>query len=100
MYLTSESKPVFLCSGSEGQLSPDGRWVAQAFRGVSVKSLAEPGKHVQIANSGAQPRWRRDGRQLFYIASDKKLMSVPFDPRSGTAGAPEPLFQTRIVAAS
>ena len=100
MYLASDSKPDFLWLGSEGQLSPDGRWIAQAFRGVMVKSVAEPRTHVQISNSGAQPRWRHDGRQLFYIAADKKLMTATFDPRTGNAGAPHPVFQTRIVAAS
>jgi hypothetical protein len=36
----------------------------------------------------------------WYLAKDKKLMVASFDPRSGRAGAPQPLFQTRIVAAS
>jgi hypothetical protein len=100
MYLTSHEQPVLLWPGSEGQLSPDGKWIAQAFRGIMVKSVEEPRTHVQIANSGAQPRWRHDGRQLYYIAADKKLMAATFDPATGRAGAPQPLFQTRIVAAS
>ena len=100
MYLTSESEPVFLWSGSEAQLSPDSKWIAQASGGIVVRSLAEPRRHVQIANSGAQPRWRHDGRRLFYIAPDKKLMAASFDAVTGKAGPPEALFQTRIVAAS
>ena len=100
MYLTFHEQTVLLWPGSEGQLSPDGKWIAQAFRGIMVNSVAEPRTHLQIANSGAQPRWRHDGRQLFYIAADKKLMAATFDPATGKAGAPQPLFQTRIVAAS
>ena len=37
-------------------------------------------------------------RQIFYIQPDGKLMAVNFDPRTGSAGAPHTLFQTRIVA--
>ena len=100
MYLTSYDEPVFLWPGSEGQVSPDGKWIAQGFRGIMVRSVAEPRTQVQISNSGAQPRWRQDGRRLFYIAADKKLMAATFDPQTGMAGTPESVFQTRIVAAS
>ena len=48
----------------------------------------------------AQARWSRDRTQLFYIAPDKKLMAVSFDPCSGRASAPRELFQTRIVRAA
>ena len=49
-------------------------------------------------SGGAQPHWRRDGRELFYLAPDRMLMSV--DVRGGSAferGAPKPLFQTRVT---
>ena len=45
------------------------------------------------------PRWRRDGRELYYVAGDAKLMAAPVQV-SGTAfeaGTPVPLFQTQIV---
>jgi hypothetical protein len=58
-----------------------------------------PGGRIQISSSaGAQPVWSRDGRHLFYIALDKKLMEVDFDPRTGAASAPRALFQTRIIS--
>jgi hypothetical protein len=47
---------------------------------------------------GAQPRWSRDGRQIFYVAPDRKLMAVSFDPANGRAGRPRTVFHTRIVA--
>jgi hypothetical protein len=43
-------------------------------------------------------RWSRDGKHIFYIARDKKLMEADFDPKTGAAGPPHALFQTRIVA--
>jgi eukaryotic-like serine/threonine-protein kinase len=53
-----------------------------------------------VGGGAGQPRWSRDGRQLFYISSDKKLMSVDFDPATGTAGVTRTLAQTRIVGAA
>ena len=54
---------------------------------------------VSIAG-GTQPAWRADGKELFYVAADGKMMSVPVD--SGAAslklGVPIPLFQTRLAA--
>jgi hypothetical protein len=48
---------------------------------------------------GSQVRWREDGRELFYITLDRKLMSVPVTVRNGVLepGNPVPLFQTRIA---
>jgi Tol biopolymer transport system component len=46
---------------------------------------------------GGDARWRRDGRELFYIAPDGRLMAVAIDPEPNfTHGVPHPLFQTRI----
>jgi len=50
------------------------------------------------AKGGDKPRWSRDGKELFYIATDGKMMAVPikggpsFEP-----GAPIPLFDTRVT---
>jgi serine/threonine protein kinase/Tol biopolymer transport system component len=70
---------------SHAQFSPDGRWIAydsdesgrfevyiQAFRGPGG-----PGEQVRVStNGGAQPRWRQDGEELFYIAPDGALMAA------------------------
>lgn len=48
-------------------------------------------------NGGADARWRRDGKELFFIAADRKMMAV--DIQSGgrfEAGIPRPLFDTRV----
>ena len=44
-----------------------------------------------------QPIWRRDGKELFYLGPDAKIYAVPIqDTPSQIAGAPVPLFETRI----
>ena len=51
-------------------------------------------------SGGAQVRWREDGRELFYIALDGKLMAVPIawpaDGQPPVPGTPEPLFTTHV----
>jgi hypothetical protein len=59
---------------------------------------------VQVSNNGgAQVRWRNDGKELFYIALDDRLMAVPIQPGTASigiqAGAPVPLFTTRVGGA-
>jgi hypothetical protein len=53
---------------------------------------------IQISNQGgAQPRWRADGRELFYLSPDGTMMSV--DLTSGPTlrpGIPKPLFRTGL----
>ena len=105
--LTGERKPYpFLHSEfneTHSQFSPDGRFVAyvsdESGRAeVYVQSFPVPGGKWQISTGGGdQPQWRRDGRELFYMAPDKTLMAVPvaagdsFEP-----GSPAALFATSI----
>jgi eukaryotic-like serine/threonine-protein kinase len=107
--LDCERKPVpCVCTRFEsdnGQFSPDGRWVAyQSNESGRVEVYVQPfpgpgGKWMISTGGGIAPRWRRDGKELFYIAPDGGLMSVPFRNAGQTlkAGAPVALFQTRIV---
>ena len=87
--------------GVEPALSPDGRWVSftePGGGGISVRPFPALRTVIKIsAGPAAQSRWSPDGKQLFYVAPDKKLMAVSFDPTSGRAGVPRVLFQTRIV---
>lgn len=98
--LTPEVKELGV--GAEGQLSPDGAWLAYLARdGLVVQRFAAAGARVTVAAAGAaQPRWSADGRKLFYISPDKKLMAADFDPVAGTAGSARLLAQTRIVGAA
>ncbi len=86
------------------RLSPDGRWLAYesdesgTFE-VSVRSFPELGERRQISvGGGRQPRWRGDGKELFFVSPDRKIMAVEIRPGSPfEAGAPRALFQTRIL---
>jgi serine/threonine-protein kinase len=72
------------------ELSPDGRWMAYqsnesgAFE-VYVRPFprVEGGRWQISTGSGRQPVWSRNGRELFYLAADGALMSVPVQPGPG-----------------
>ena len=87
---------------THAQFSPDGRWVAyqSAGRGGSeiyVSSFPESAGAWQVSlNGGAIPRWRSDGRELFYLAPDGMLMAAAVSV-SGSRfeiGTVQPLFRT------
>jgi eukaryotic-like serine/threonine-protein kinase len=101
-----EPQPVPLLQGpfneDDARCSPDGRWLAYSSdetgrQEIYVTSFPKPGGKWPVSTSGGtQPRWRRDGTELFYVAPDGTLTSV----RVGTgstfeAGAAAPLFQIR-----
>jgi eukaryotic-like serine/threonine-protein kinase len=79
--------------------SPDGRWIAYAsdetgrFE-VYLESFPSHGGRRQISPvGGAAPRWRADGRELFYYSADRQLMSLAIlNPATMTTGTPSPLF--------
>ena len=87
----------FAPRGVEAKFSPDGKWIAYAGAGIFVESFPGPGTRIQLADRGAQPLWSHDGRQIFYIEPDRKLMAVSFDPEKKAASRPRVLFQTRIA---
>ncbi|HEX5214712.1 MAG TPA: hypothetical protein VFV98_04585 [Vicinamibacterales bacterium] len=66
----------------QSQLSPNGRYVAYTsdesgqFE-IYVQSFPDPTQRWQLSEGGgADPRWRSDGRELYYLASDRRLMAV------------------------
>lgn len=69
----------------QGQLSPDGQWLAYKSRQsgrdeVYVKHFLGKEPAWQIStNGGNSPRWRRDGKELFYLQNDRSLMAVTVD---------------------
>jgi Tol biopolymer transport system component len=84
----------------EGQISPDGRWMAYTSDAsgrneVYVESIALGGaSHPVSVNGGGYPRWRADGKELYFItSSNSALMAV--DVKTGpelTFGVPHELF--------
>jgi Tol biopolymer transport system component len=89
------------------QFSPDGRWVAyqtnesNRFEIVVQPFPEAPGVKFQVSTGGGvAPRWRADGRELYFIAPDSSLMAVPVIKMDGSmfeVGTPAALFPTRIV---
>jgi len=64
-----------------------------------VQSFPDPngGKWQITAQGGIEPKWRHDGRELYYLAFDGKLMAVPVTVDSAFhAGTPTVLFQTPL----
>ncbi len=83
------------------QISPDTRWIAYASNETGTTEIyVSPFPNLtskwQVSNSGGQePKWRRDGKELFYLASDGKMMSVAVTATASfEAGTPVALFQT------
>ena len=108
--LQGDHKPqLFLHSEfnkSGNRFSPDGRWVSsQSFdstgrQEIYVRPFPGPGGVWQVStNGGTGARWRKDGKELYYIAPDGKLMAVPIATQGDKLipGTPVALFQTRIV---
>jgi eukaryotic-like serine/threonine-protein kinase len=83
------------------QFSPDGRWVAYASNEtgrmeIYVSAFPIANGKWQVSSAGGQePRWRQDGRELFYLSAEGKLMAVAVTAgASFEAGLPTVLFQT------
>jgi serine/threonine protein kinase/Tol biopolymer transport system component len=83
------------------QFSPDGKWVAYASNEtgkwqIYVASFPEAHGTWQISTvGGEQPRWRGDGKELFYLSSDYKMMAAPVSTGPNfDSGQPVALFQT------
>ncbi len=90
-------------SEREAAFSPDGRWLAYCSNEsgeykVYVVPFPGPGGKWQVSpGGGSSPRWRRDGRELFYFSSDNKLMAAEVRASASIieVGAIRTLFETR-----
>jgi Tol biopolymer transport system component len=110
--LQGDRKPIpFLnteFNESSGQFAPDGHRVAytsgesgreeiyvrEFSLGSAHGSWDAAGKWLISNGGGTYPRWRGDGKELFYVGSDGKLMSVDISAKPiFKAGAPRPLFE-------
>lgn len=100
-----DRKPVRLLSSSSSSthasFSPDGHVVAYGSdesgkREVYAQTFPLSDQKLLIsAGGGYEPRWRRDGREIFYLSTDRKLMAVAVG-QGPSFGVPRPLFQTRV----
>jgi Tol biopolymer transport system component len=90
----------------QGQFSPDGHWVAYTSNESGLSEIyvipfppsSSGGKWLVSRGGGVQPRWRRNGKELFYISPDSKMMTVEVNTQPlFQAGTPQPLFQTDMV---
>ena len=108
--LFGERKPFAFVQGSFGaysaRFSPNGRYVAYESNEtgrfeIYVETFPQPAGRWQIsATGGEEPTWRRDGKEMFYLTPDKKLMAVPVstDSASFQAGIPKQLFQAQLIS--
>jgi Tol biopolymer transport system component len=105
--LTGDKKPVkFLASPADemhGNFSPDGHLVAYTSNEtgkfqVYVQTLPKSDKKWPVSTSGGyEPRWRADGREIYYLSEDRKLMAVAVGA-GPSFGVPQALFQPRVPA--
>jgi eukaryotic-like serine/threonine-protein kinase len=87
------------------RVSPDGRWIAYAsdrsgrFE-IEVTSFPEPGRRYPVSvGGGGSPRWRADGREVYFLSTDARLMAASFAAGTPpTIGTPAPLFEARLIA--
>jgi Tol biopolymer transport system component len=112
--MEGDRKPfVFLKTNfveGDAQFSPDGHWLAyqsnesgryeiyvRPFNG-SAPGASNSGQWQVSTSGGINERWRSDGKELYYIAPDGKLMAAPVTTSGATfqPGTPVALFQTRV----
>jgi eukaryotic-like serine/threonine-protein kinase len=119
--MTGDRKPLPILQSefneTQGALSPNGKWLAytsdetggyqvyvQPFLGRPVSGGNGPhssGKWRISSDSGMQPRWRSDGKELFYVSLDRKIVSVSVKTGPAfEAGMPAPLFASTIAVGS
>ncbi len=102
----AEPYPVVRTAADEhyGTLAPDGRWLAYisnetgAYE-VYVEAFPATGFKRQVSTQGGfEPYWRRDGKELFYMAPTRILMAVGVKSTATTVevSPPQELFATRI----
>lgn len=93
-FLRTESNELF------GQFSPDGKWVAytsdeSGHREIYVTPFPGAGGKRQVSVAGGQAsHWRADGKELYYIAPDNRLMAAEVSMKGAEVevGAVRPLF--------
>jgi eukaryotic-like serine/threonine-protein kinase len=103
--LGKDDKPVKFVGSPRDQLhgnfSPDGRFVAYTSNEsgrfqIYVQTFPLSDRKWQVSTDGGyEPRWRGDGREIYYLSEDRKLMAVSVGT-SPSFAVPKMLFQTRV----
>jgi serine/threonine protein kinase len=82
------------------RFSPDGKWVVYSSNEsgkweIYVTTFPDAHGKWQVSTAGGtQPRWRGDGKELFYLSPDDKLIAVPVKTGANfETGTPATLFQ-------
>jgi serine/threonine-protein kinase len=106
MFGDQKSFPLLQTEASErgAKFSPDGRWIAyisdeSGMNHVYVKSFPDSGGKWQISTSGGYyVVWRRDGKELLYVSTDKKMIAVEVEGKGAVfeVGTRQTLFDLRI----
>ncbi len=100
-----EPKPLFQAQWfvRNAQFSPDGRWLAYSTNETGNWEVyvapfpSVNGKWQVSRGGGGEPRWRRDGKELFYLSSEGKMMAVTVKTDGNfEAASPVTLFQTHL----
>jgi serine/threonine protein kinase len=89
----------------QGKLSPNGRWLAYGSDEskrleVYIRSFPTPSRKWQVSmNGGSNPIWSRDGKELFFIAVDGRMMAVDVTESEGkfSPGVPKALFDAGLL---
>ena len=89
----------------DGQISADGKWVAYASNEsgeweIYVTTFPDASGKWQVSRGGgSEPRWRADGKEIFYIGARGTLTAVPVNSEGAfSSGNPVPLFRTQLRA--
>jgi len=88
-----------------GRFSPDGRWVAyfsdeSGRTEVYVQSFPQPGRPMAVSrNGGLGAEWGKDGKELYFMALDNKLMAASVDGTQSPfrVSQPKPLFSINLA---
>jgi serine/threonine protein kinase len=88
------------------QVSPDEHWASYEFnesgrQEIYIQAFPDGGNKAQLTtNGGGGVRWRRDGKELFYLEGDRRLMAMDISAGSTvTHGIPHRLFTVDPIKA-
>jgi Tol biopolymer transport system component len=105
VHAAGDAKPEFVADSGRteigGRVSPDGQWIAygsneSGMMEVYLERLPRSGPTLVSQAGGSEPHWRRDGRELFYLSADRRIMAVTIAD-DGRPGVARPLFRTDVL---